>query len=58
MARVFRYLMNDNAAITDKAIFDDTGLCISNAMQDVFAINPAKTGISEIGMEVALGKLL
>lgn len=58
MARVFRYLMNDNAAITDKAIFDDTGLCISNAMQDVFAINPEKTGISETGMEVALGKLL
>lgn len=58
MARVFRYLMNDNAEITDKAIFNDTGLCISNAMQDVFAVNPSKTGISETGMEVALGKLL
>ncbi|MFM7217367.1 MAG: Glu/Leu/Phe/Val dehydrogenase dimerization domain-containing protein [Bacteroidota bacterium] len=58
MARVFRYLMNDNAEITDKAIFDDTGRCISSAMQDVFAVNREKTGISEAAMEVALGKLL
>ncbi|MFM8433149.1 MAG: Glu/Leu/Phe/Val dehydrogenase dimerization domain-containing protein, partial [Bacteroidota bacterium] len=58
MARVFRYLMNDNAEITDKAIFNDTGLCISAAMQDVYGVNPSKTGISETAMELALGKLL
>ncbi|MFM2135728.1 MAG: hypothetical protein RL021_1128 [Bacteroidota bacterium] len=58
MARVFRYLMNENASITDQAIFADTDACIGKAMEDVHAIHSQKTGISQAGMEVALGKLL
>lgn len=58
MARVFRYLMNDNAEITDSAIFNDTGLCISAAMQETYGTRSSKTGISRTAMEVALGKLL
>ena len=42
----------------DRAIFEDTDACIGKAMEDVHAINSAKTGISRAGMEVALGKLL
>ena len=58
MARVFRYLMTDGAAITDGAIFEDAGLCIGNAMEEVYSNNPLKTGLCETGMEVALKKLL
>lgn len=58
MARVFRYLMNDGTPITDDAIFSDASHCIEQALKDVHAIHPGKTGISHAGMEVAMGKLL
>ncbi|MBK6990127.1 MAG: amino acid dehydrogenase [Bacteroidetes bacterium] len=58
MARVFRYLMNDNIPITDEAIFKDVANCISNALADVYKVNPSKINISRTALEIAIKKLL
>ena len=58
MARVFRYLMNDNIPITDEAIFKDVANCISNALADVHKVNPSKINISRTALEIAIKKLL
>lgn len=58
MARVFRYLMNDNTAITDEAIFNDVSFCIGSAMAEVQKQNPDKLHISQTAMEMTLAKLV
>lgn len=58
MARVFRYLMNDNTPITDEAIFKDVATCIGQALAEVHALNPAKANISQTALEMAIRKLL
>lgn len=58
MARVFRYLMNDNIPITDEAIFNDVANCISGALADVYKVNPSKINISRTALEIAIKKLL
>jgi glutamate dehydrogenase/leucine dehydrogenase len=58
MARVFNYLMSQNAVITDKAIFDDVSLCISNALEEVFTFSDSGRNISQDALEIAIKKLL
>ncbi|QCK13524.1 Glu/Leu/Phe/Val dehydrogenase dimerization domain-containing protein [Mangrovivirga cuniculi] len=58
MARVFAYLMSDEAVMTDETIFDDTSETIKIAMQEIYNSHKEKTGISEAAFEVALKKLV
>lgn len=58
MARVFRYLMNDHAEITDEAIFNDVSQCIGSALRQVHDIHPHKTDISKAALELTLSKLV
>ncbi|REJ80043.1 MAG: amino acid dehydrogenase [Bacteroidetes bacterium] len=58
MARVFRYLMNDDVKIEDSAIFDDVSSCIADALKHVMELNSGGTGFSRTSLEWALGNLL
>ncbi|NMM46881.1 Glu/Leu/Phe/Val dehydrogenase dimerization domain-containing protein [Marinigracilibium pacificum] len=58
MARVFAYLMSDEATMTDEAIFEDTSNTIKIAMEEIYKTHKEKTGISEAAFEVALKKLV
>lgn len=58
MARVFAYLMNSKAEVTDEAIFNDTSGIIGNALARVYAINQGKTGIAKSAYELALQELV
>ena len=39
MARVFGYLMQEDAHVEDEAIFEDVSSTIHNALSDVYAID-------------------
>ena len=56
MARVFRYLMNDQAEITDRAIFNDVSTCIGNALQEIFERGNGHTGLNQSALEIAIHK--
>lgn len=58
MARVFAYLMQRGVALTDEAIFEDTSNVIRQALQHVYEMSPAKTGISKRGLEYSLSQLV
>ncbi|MCX2744682.1 amino acid dehydrogenase [Mangrovivirga sp. M17] len=58
MARVFAYLMSDEAVMTDETIFEDTSETIKIAMEEIYKTHKEKTGISEAAFEVALKKLV
>lgn len=58
MARVFCYLMGDDATITDKAIFDDVSDCILKAMEATKRRNSERKGISATALTISLEKLL
>ncbi|MFV0247960.1 MAG: Glu/Leu/Phe/Val dehydrogenase dimerization domain-containing protein [Tenacibaculum sp.] len=58
MARVFAYLMEQKAVITDEAIFEDTSNTIKKALKKVFKKNSSKTKISETAFEIALNELI
>ncbi len=58
MARVFNYLMQENAAITDSAIFEDTSATIKAAIQRVYDKNPENFNLSKTAFEIALKQLL
>lgn len=58
MARVFAYLQNDKAVITDEAIFEDASEVIKNALVASHAINSAKTQIAKTSFDIALKQLL
>ena len=58
MARVFAFLMGNEAEISDKAIFDDVSGCIEHAMKETKSRNPNKIHIAQTAMEIALEKLL
>ncbi|MBU6341856.1 MAG: amino acid dehydrogenase [Bacteroidetes bacterium] len=57
MARVFAYLMQPDAVMTDAAIFSDISLTIRNAMQELIKINPKPNNISTNALYLALRKL-
>ncbi|GHB52287.1 Glu/Leu/Phe/Val dehydrogenase dimerization domain-containing protein [Mongoliitalea lutea] len=58
MARVFAYLMSDDAELTDQAIFEDVSSTIKKAMQRTFDTNPSKTRIAQTSFEIALKELI
>ena len=58
MARVFAYLMQPNAVVEDKAIFEDASIIIKNALVKVHQKNAAKTKIAQTAFEIALQQLV
>jgi glutamate dehydrogenase/leucine dehydrogenase len=58
MARVFAYLMQSNATITDEAIFTDVSQTIHAALHKAFDQHPQKTGIAETLFKIALEQLI
>lgn len=57
MARVFAYLMQPDAVMTDRAIFTDTSDTIRKALKEVIKINPKPNKISSNALYLALRKL-
>ncbi len=57
MARVFAYLMEPEAQLTDRAIFGDVSGVISAAIEAVFQNGSRPTGISTRALSIALERL-
>ena len=57
MARVFAYLMQPNAIMTDDAIFSDCSKIIRGAMEEIIKINTEPNKISSKALYLALKKL-
>ena len=58
MARVFAYLMSDQAEVTDQAIFSDVSDTIYTALQKTFSENSSKTKLAQISFKIALEQLV
>lgn len=58
MARVFAYLMSDNAEVTDMAIFTDVSETIEKALKNVHSKNPQKIKLAETSFNIALAQLV
>lgn len=58
MARVFAYLMTDNAEVTDMAIFSDVSNTIEKALEKVHSKNPEKVKLAENSFSIALAQLV
>ena len=58
MARVFAYLMSEEAEVTDKAIFADVSETIHRALERSFSKNKGKTKLSQTSYEIALAQLM
>ena len=58
MARVFAYLMQPHADLSDKAIFEDISATIRKAIETVKAKNSSDKGISTAALTIALEKLM
>ncbi len=58
MARVFAYLMGDDAVLEDEAIFSDVSRVIENAMKETHQQHNSKTGIAQAAFSIALNKLV
>lgn len=58
MARVFAYLMSDEAVLTDEAIFSDVSRVIEKAMRETHGQHKPKTGIAAAAFDIALRKLV
>jgi glutamate dehydrogenase/leucine dehydrogenase len=58
MARVFAYLMQPYAELTDRAIFDDVSATIRKGLQDVQNANPDHRNLSTTALTIALEKLM
>lgn len=57
MARVFAYLMQPDAVMTDQAIFGDTSATIRRGLEEVIKITPDINQISSNALYLALRKL-
>ncbi|TNE79074.1 MAG: amino acid dehydrogenase [Bacteroidetes bacterium] len=58
MARVFAYLMGENAVISDEAIFNDASAVIRKAMMRLHQFNPKPTGLAKKGLELSLTTIM
>lgn len=58
MARVFAYLMSEQAVLDDEAIFSDVSQVIGNAMKETYQQHSSKTGIAQAAFGIALRKLV
>ncbi|UZD21678.1 amino acid dehydrogenase [Algoriphagus halophytocola] len=58
MARVFAYLMSEQAEVTDQAIFADVSKTIEKALKKVKKENPEKIKLAESSFKIALAQLV
>ena len=58
MARVFAYLMQNNADLGDEAIFHDTSETIRKALHQAHHKNNDRLNISKTAFEIALNQLV
>ncbi len=58
MARVFAYLMQPDAQLDDKAIFEDASETIKKALEKVYDTSSSKTHIAQKAFEIALKQLI
>lgn len=58
MARVFGYLMQDNIALNDEAIFEDTSTVIRDAMVATHKLRSEKLELTKTAYEIALNQLI
>lgn len=58
MARVFAYLMQPDAVVTDKAIFEDVSNTIRSALAELKGISKSENGLSDLALKLALDKLI
>ena len=58
MARVFAYLMQADADLSDAAIFLDTSQVIRKAIEKIYLINKSKRDIAKTAYEIALKQLI
>jgi hypothetical protein len=58
MARVFGFLMSDEAQVEDNAIFKDVSETIRKALEDAFKLNPSRTYLTKTAYEIALAQLI
>lgn len=58
MARVFAYLMQNDAELTDEAIFEDTSATIRKALEKSHQLNNSKTTIAKTAFSIALKQLV
>ncbi|HRG59354.1 MAG TPA: Glu/Leu/Phe/Val dehydrogenase dimerization domain-containing protein [Bacteroidia bacterium] len=58
MARVFAYLMQADAVVEDKAIFEDVSNIIKNAINKVHQKSKSNTKIAQTAFEIALQQLV
>ncbi len=57
MARVFAYMMEKNAVIEDKNIFEDVSKTIECALKKTYLQNNSARGIAKTALEIALNEL-
>jgi glutamate dehydrogenase/leucine dehydrogenase len=58
MARVFAYLMQDHAEVSDNAIFTDTSITIRKALEKAFQNDHSKINLTKRSFEIALNQLV
>ena len=58
MARVFAYLMEEGADLSDESIFNDASNTIKKAIKNIHDKNSTKTNLSHTAFEIALKQLL
>lgn len=58
MARVFAYLMEKEATLSDEAIFNNVSNTIKNSIKNIHQNNSTKTNLSKTAFEIALKQLL
>lgn len=57
MARVFAYLMQPHADLSDRAIFEDVSHTIYQGLEKIYNRNPSNRGITQAGFGIALETL-
>lgn len=58
MARVFAYLMSENAIVEDEAVFNDVSETIKSALERTHKKNTSKTLLTSTAYEIALDELM
>lgn len=58
MARVFGYLMQEGAQVTDTAIFEDVNQIIKGALEQTHALNSDQKMVTESAYKIALEQLI
>ncbi|MBC6365482.1 Glu/Leu/Phe/Val dehydrogenase dimerization domain-containing protein [Algoriphagus sp. AK58] len=58
MARVFAYLMSDDAEVTDEAIFSDVSKTIEKALKNTYEESLSSTNIAQTSFKIALTQLV